>query len=370
MRLRSVLKKLLLASIATVLALAASEGLCRLLAKPMVGHGRFFTSNGLEVPLGEIIAFVTRMGEADARQNVTVTKPYGMMLANLKMRMGYDQPRPRWDYFDENGCIAVDTNSLGLRDLEFSAKKAPGEFRVLALGDSMTYGQGVRLDLTWPQVLESRLRAEWKGPVEVINAGFAAGPGVHSPDGYDRWVADNGILFEPDIVVVGVCLNDLGPVPMLTYPAVQVLPVWGGYSVLLDRVVQYVQQRHFRSQQVDYLAKVKAEPAAWAGTQRGLLALRDTLKARNVPLVVCVFPMLSQLEPELYPCRPLHALVMDFCAQNEIRAVDLLPTFLGMDEGDLWVHASDQHGNHVVHRMQAEAIQAALREMGLLPKPR
>ena len=368
MRRRPVFKKLLLAFLATFFALATSEGICRLVTEPMVGHGRFFTSNGLEVPLGEIIAFVTRMGEADARQNVNTTKPYGMMLANLKMRMGYDRPRPRWDYFDENGCIAVDTNSLGLRDLEFAAKKAPLEFRVLALGDSMTYGQGVRLDLIWPQVLEARLRAECKGPVEVVNAGFAAGPGVHSPDGYDRWVADNGILFEPDVVVVGLCLNDIGPVPMLTYPVVQVQPVWGGHSVLLDRAVQYVQQRRHRNQQVDFLARLKAEPAAWNGTQRGLLALRDTLRVRNVPLVVCVFPMFSQLEPDLYPCRPLHRLVMDFCAQNEIRAVDLLPAFLGMEEGDLWVHPSDQHGNHVAHRMQAEAIHVALREFGLLPK--
>lgn len=367
-RKRSVLVKLLLTLIATILGLLASEGICRLLARPMVGHGRFFTSSGLEVPLGEIIAFVTRMGEADARQNVRQDKPYGMMLANLKLRMGYDTPRPRWDYFDENGCIAVDTNSLGLRDLEFSPHKAPGEFRVLALGDSMTYGQGVRLDLTWPQVLEARLRSELKGPVEVINAGFAAGPGVSSPDGYDRWVADNGILFEPDVVVVGLCLNDVGPIPMLTYPAVQLEPVFGGYSVLLDRVSQYLRQRDYRHQKVDYLARVKADPSTWNGTQRGLLALRDTLKPHKVPLVVFVFPMLSQLEPDLYPCRPVHQLVMDFCAQNGIRAVDLLPTFLGMDEGELWVHPSDQHGNHVVHRMQAEKIDAVLHELGLVPK--
>jgi lysophospholipase L1-like esterase len=381
-------QKPLLALGATVVGLLASELVCRLVAPSMVGRGRFFTSSGIEVPLGEIIAFLTRMPEADARQNVNQQKPYGMMVANLKLRMGYKDPLPRWDYFDSNGCIAVDTNSLGLRDEEFPAKKRSGEFRVLALGDSMTYGQGVRLDLVWPQVLEARLRAERSGPVEVINAGFATGPGVNSPDGYDRWVADNGILFDPDVVVVGMCLNDVGAIPMLTYPVVPLEPVLGGWSKLLDRSVQFVRQRQERAVKRDYGPIVQKEvaetlrqleeratrpdlgpvvqPAAWLGCQRGLRALRDVLAAHKVPLVVVVFPMMSQLEPELYPCRSVHALVADFCAQEGIRTLDLLPEFLGRSESDLWVHPSDQHPNHVGHRIFAERIHAFLKAQGLL----
>jgi len=363
---RPLAKKLLLVVVATVAALFASEVVSRFAFPEMKGGGRFFTSNGLEVPLGEIIAFLTRMPEADARQNVNQQKPHGMMLANLKLRMGYKDPLPHWDYFDENGCVPVDTNSLGLRDAEFPAHKRPGEFRVLALGDSMTYGQGVRLDLTWPQVLEARLRAERSGPVEVINAGFAAGPGVNSPDGCDRWVVDNGILFEPDVVVVGMCLNDVGPIPMLTYPAVQLEPVLGGWSHLLDTVVQGVRQRQQRAVLRDYGPAVEKDPAAWLASQRGLRALRDFLAARAVPLVVVVFPMMSQLEPDLYPCRSVHRLIGDFCQQEGIRTLDLLPAFLGMAELDLWVHPTDQHPNHVGHRILAEHIHAFLKAEGLL----
>lgn len=364
-RSRSLGPKLLLALGTTLVALLVGEAICRFVASPLVGRGRFFTANGLEVPLGEVIAFLTRIPEADSRQNVRQDPPHGMMLGNLKLRLGY-VPQPRWDYFDENGCVSVDTNSLGLRDLEFPAQKRPGEFRVLALGDSMTYGQGVRLDLTWPQVLEARLRRERTGPVEVINAGFAAGPGVSSPDGYDRWVAANGILFEPDVVVVGLCLNDVGPIGMLTYPVVVEEPVLGGFSKMLDRTVQFVRQRQERARQRDLGALVTAETPEWRGTQRGLLALRDTLAARQVPLVVAVFPMMSQLEPELYPCRGAHERVATFCRQAGIRCVDLLPAFLGRTDHELWVHPSDQHPNHVGHAILAEQIHDYLAAEGLL----
>jgi lysophospholipase L1-like esterase len=359
------LSKLLLLVAATLLAGGLAEGLFRLLAPQEEPRGRFFTANGLEVPLGEIIAFLTRMPEADARHNVRQTPPHGMMLANLKLRLGY-APKPRWDYFDENGCVAVDTNSLGLRDLEFEVKKRPGELRILALGDSLTYGQGVRLDLTWPQVLEARLRREHQGPVEVINAGFAAGPGVNSPDGCDRWVAEHGVLFEPDVVVVGICLNDVGPIGMLTYPAVKAEPVLGGWSTILNRVVQVVRQREARQQKRDLGDLVTDTTPAWLGTTRGLRALRDTLAAKRIPFVVVVFPMMSQLEPELYPCRRIHDKITGFCSAEGIPCVDLLPDFLGRNDEDLWVHSSDQHPNHVGQAVFADRIHAFLATQGLL----
>jgi hypothetical protein len=34
------------------------------------------------------------------------------------------------------------TNAFGLNDLEFVSPKLPGRFRLLALGDSFTYGRG------------------------------------------------------------------------------------------------------------------------------------------------------------------------------------------------------------------------------------
>ncbi|MFM1873357.1 MAG: hypothetical protein RL398_2779 [Planctomycetota bacterium] len=359
-------KKLLLALAALLLAAVAVEGLFRLVGPDLrPGKGVIYAANGQEVPLGEIVAALTRVEQAFSELNRGVEPPFGKLQAGVKMRMGY-QPPARWDYFDPNGCVAVDTNSRGFRDEEFAVRKAPGELRILCMGDSLTYGQGVRLDLTWPQQLEARLRGERNGPVEVINGGFAAGPGVNTPDGYDRWVAEHGVLFEPDVVVVGICLNDVGPVDMLTYDAVPLRPVLGGFSRMLDVAVQSYEQSRARTVKRDYAARIREKPAAWNGTQRGLVALRDLLRARDVPLVVAIFPMMCQLEPELYPCTPVHEMIATFCREQDIRVVDLLPDFYGMRDQDLWVHPTDQHPNHVGHAIFARRIHDFLAAEGLL----
>lgn len=65
----------------------------------------------------------------------------------------------------------VRVNSLGLRGDDLKAK-LPGELRVLCLGDSLIYGQGVGEDDTLPAALEAALPREAR-PV-VVNGGLRA----------------------------------------------------------------------------------------------------------------------------------------------------------------------------------------------------
>jgi len=89
--------------------------------------------------------------------------------------------------------------------------------------------------------------------------------------------------------------------------------------------------------------------------------MRDLLVARDIPFVVVVFPMLSELGEE-YPYKKLHALVDGFFADHGIEYLDLLPRFRGLDETELWVHPTDQHPNAVASRMIAEGIFEYLRD--------
>ena len=62
------------------------------------------------------------------------------------------------------------TSSQGLRNEEVKIPKPKGTFRILAVGDSFTYGWGVDLNKGWVKLLESKLRVKGK-TVEMINAG-------------------------------------------------------------------------------------------------------------------------------------------------------------------------------------------------------
>lgn len=92
------------------------------------------------------------------------------------------------------------TNQEGMRGAERAAKPA-GFLRVLALGDSFTFGVGAGETDTWPARLERTM-----GNVQVLNAGA---PGFGVPDEV-AWFEAHGVDLQPDVVVVAVFLaNDL-----------------------------------------------------------------------------------------------------------------------------------------------------------------
>ncbi|HET9229200.1 MAG TPA: GDSL-type esterase/lipase family protein [Thermoanaerobaculia bacterium] len=91
----------------------------------------------------------------------------------------------------------VSTNRVGLRGPEVGPKRG---LRILALGDSFTFGVGADQEETWPARLSEILGAE------VLNAGA---PGFGVPDAV-AWYEAYGSQLDPDVVVLAVFLaNDL-----------------------------------------------------------------------------------------------------------------------------------------------------------------
>ncbi|HEX6105007.1 MAG TPA: GDSL-type esterase/lipase family protein [Gemmatimonadales bacterium] len=93
-------------------------------------------------------------------------------------------------------------NNLGFRDRDFRRERT-GRFRVVAIGDSFTYGWGVAAEESWPKILEQRLRARGYD-VEVANLGQ---PGA-SPSDYAKIAARSVPLLKPDLVIIGLLQGD------------------------------------------------------------------------------------------------------------------------------------------------------------------
>ena len=103
--------------------------------------------------------------------------------------------------------MPVHINSLELRDpREYELHKRPNTFRILVLGDSVTFGHGSVYEHTYPYLLEQRLKA-WRPDVDwqVWNA---AVPGYNTSQELAH-LLEVGDRFRPDLVVVGFFENDL-----------------------------------------------------------------------------------------------------------------------------------------------------------------
>jgi hypothetical protein len=101
--------------------------------------------------------------------------------------------------------VPVHINSLELRDArEYPLAKKPNTFRILVLGDSVTFGHGSVH--TYPYLVEQRLKA-WRPDIDwqVWNA---AVPGYNTSQELAH-LLDVGPRFKPDLVIVGFFENDL-----------------------------------------------------------------------------------------------------------------------------------------------------------------
>jgi lysophospholipase L1-like esterase len=108
------------------------------------------------------------------------------------------------------GALQV-SNSDWMRRVGRIPPKDPAVFRILVLGDSLTYGIGIADQYTYSRQLERLLRDRWR--IETINAGV---PGAQSEDiavQAQRLVP----RLQPDLLIYGVCQNDFLPSGVAQY---------------------------------------------------------------------------------------------------------------------------------------------------------
>ena len=104
-------------------------------------------------------------------------------------------------------------NALGFRGPDRELEKPPGTFRIVGVGDSLTYGSGIRLtgrlrpvpyEATFLARIEAALAARGGPPVEAINLGL---PG-YGPEPEALMLRHYGLHYRPDLVLVGVSPTD------------------------------------------------------------------------------------------------------------------------------------------------------------------
>ena len=99
--------------------------------------------------------------------------------------------------------VVIRVNSIGLRGGEVPPRH-PGQYRILMMGDSITFGDYVDETLTISAYLEKELKSRGVPDVVVMNAGL---PGVNLAEEFHHY-QEIYEAADPDLVLLGMYLND------------------------------------------------------------------------------------------------------------------------------------------------------------------
>lgn len=257
--------------------------------------------------------------------------------------------------------------------LDILSKKSKGEFRIFAIGDSFTFGQGVQLDDTYPLRLERILNLDNQSQVKahVINAGVKGASAVQEVETLKRILAKN----QPDLIIWQITLNDPELVPFRVshsyldeHGRIRLSDFWLKYWKSLGFVIQRVLNSITHRDYINYYFDLFNAPETWGRFSAALTAAKNLAAEKNVPIVAVVFPLFSHDLDQRYPFEPLHKKLNSFLTEINFEHFDLRDSFSKMDHTRLVIEpGQDSHPNEIAHRVAADKIFRNLRERRLVP---
>ncbi len=265
----------------------------------------------------------------------------------------------------------VRTSSLGLRGGEHAPTPEPGVFRLLGVGDSVTFGQGVAADQTFLAVAEDLLADQHR--VELINAG------VPSWDLRQqlRWIEHRGLALEAQLLLVFFYVNDLVPIsypdpdhalPRLSLEA----PAWARgeaglrrHSWLFNKLWRTVERGRLGAALLEgydsevELIRARSSQAQVADRYRDLAGVcADARQACGVVVLPSFVPPGADDGADILDMAAAAAAEAGLQVLRLDRAVD------GIDLADRFVLPGDQHPSARAHRALGQALARQL-EPGL-----
>ncbi len=292
-------------------------------------------------------------------------------------------------YMKERKEILYRINSAGFRDRERTHAKASGVYRIMVLGDSVTFGIGVEASEPFTRVLETTLAERAAdASVEVLNFGV----GGYNPYIEAELLKDIGRSYEPDLVIVQFCINDfedptnhfdahtklrLGSIPDAAYPdpSRRRAPFEEGYlpaSCWASRICSRVEQALRRtlgrriapSEVADRNASTRGVRWRWLGERYAEIeAASATMGASFAVLVV---PHRSELSAG--SVSGVHRGVVEMARQRGWLLVDPLEAFMRAHRTGVAVFFDEWHPTVEGHRLLAQELLAELSCNGPLPE--
>lgn len=273
------------------------------------------------------------------------------------------------------------TNHLGTRNKqEYTLKKPRNGLRLLALGDSITFGVHVNNQDSWPQRLESLLRQNGRVHDEVFNCGIV---GYTISDEY-LLLKEKAIHFNPDLIIVAFYANDLQDFSPQMRSIFQRRENGSSFMQKLKYTVKttlchsaifcylaYLRYQWQRHAIIKRVATIKGkyheayeQDEAGAGNRTHLqdyLGYVDKLAtlaaSRHIPVMFVFFPNYAEIARPQAALENAKAAIIEELASRHIPSLDLLPALRRAGNAQsLYLLPEEWHMNRYGYMVAARAI--------------
>tara|TARA_B100000686_G_scaffold348839_1_gene440859 strand:- start:172 stop:1839 length:1668 start_codon:yes stop_codon:yes gene_type:complete len=266
----------------------------------------------------------------------------------------------------------VNYNSDGFRDREYSSRKSRRVFRILALGDSQTFGHGInKLENTFPKRLESMLNEGLENPsFEVLN--FAL-PNWNA-DSHLQYFFKKGLRYQPDLVLLTYYHNDV-PTPaffdcaskdwesnLARFPFLARIEDLFFYRFLKFRLNRLIEVMGIKPTYEECRRQIYAS-RGWDMGEMYLDLIAQTSRMKRIHFMMAVLPVLFKLGDD-YPFEFAHDKLAKYCHSRGLECLDLYQEgFKGQKANDLIVSGVDRHLNAAGAELTARLIFERLRPL-------
>jgi len=251
--------------------------------------------------------------------------------------------------------VDVKINSEGLRDYEYPLEKGPNTYRIMMLGDSTTFGWGVRLEDTAAKILERRLNESGTATgkrFEVLNAGVGNYDTVQEVTYYET----RGRAFRPDAVILVYFINDPEPVPIERKGVLIDRSYLIAFTInRFDGILRRTGERP--GFQAYYASLYDDDRPGFQACKAALKSLATATRAEGAQVLVAILPELHQIN-ENYPFTAEHQKIKDVVTSEGMAVVDLIDGLRNHGpESTLWVTPQDDHPNAKANGLVAAQLQ-------------
>ncbi|MBT7575297.1 MAG: SGNH/GDSL hydrolase family protein, partial [Flavobacteriaceae bacterium] len=252
-------------------------------------------------------------------------------------------------------------NKYGYRDYEYNLKKKEGVFRIIVLGDSQTFGHGIKdLNNTWVKKLEKKLiESVGNTSIEVLSI---SGPGWNS-DTYLYELFKKSFKFNPDLVILAYYHNDI-PFPISLNcdssdrkitPDINIFQRSKLVSFINFRINRLLEKIGKKPRYSDCLNQAY-DSIGWEMNKFYLDIMGLSLSIKKIHFMITVIPLIHQLDSN-YPLAGPHKKLKEFSIKRNIEFLDFYEEgFKNLNPSNLKVSKTDHHLNKNAGDIMADVL--------------